>query len=130
MKNGASSRYPGHIRKHTFTGFLAEAMLHHLKCNFDLVIDIWKQNHNFLSLYVTETDSKIFCFFDETCMHHTSYSVCFLSVCLYLVSGLGVCANFLSIAQELLSLQKEIIQTRKRLPVLHFAPSKEYKVIQ
>lgn len=42
-------RYPGHILKQTFTKFLAEATLPHLKCSFDLVIVSQKEKSYFIA---------------------------------------------------------------------------------
>lgn len=58
-------RYPGHILKQTFTKFLAEATLPHLKCSFDLVIVSQKEKKLFYSLYVTEMSSNFLFFFFE-----------------------------------------------------------------
>lgn len=42
-------RYPGHMLKQTFTKFLAEAALTHLKCSFDLLIVAQKEKSYFIA---------------------------------------------------------------------------------
>lgn len=66
-------RYPGHVLKQTFTKFLAEATLPHLKCSFYLVIVAQKEEKLFYTLYVIEMSNK--CFISlKTLTHHSSYS--------------------------------------------------------